>query len=853
MPKKAATSDSGRITEASTNIPVDSTDDQSLPEKTILFDETHNELLKLQKISDDFDDEVDTWDTLASALRTEFNGKVTFDTLESNKSNEGFLTEEILRSYQVLALVAPRKALSNSEVAIIANFVDKGGSLLIAQNYESLYDDKTNHSINLLLAKFGLRTKPLLNSPPENIFATQFKPHYLSSEINQLVISEPAYLETLNSSELQPHVVANLPCTDEPFLVAVEVGNGRVVAIGDFVLFGDEFINKADNKTLVLNIFRWLLCKNSLDCFDVQFNTQIKYGNKGIFSILLKNPQRNRLQYISCLLESDTGALIDQPEQRIRSLPSSGKALLTWTIEPQKLGDQILRLTIDFPEIADYSSLFFDSIAQFQCIPDVEIDLINLNSQQKAPEIVETGVPFEMEAIVRWKHEAKQMPLQFLLDAPLEHISIEPMGQGEVNRWRIIAFDEGDWKLSLKILELNQSITRLIRAYPSIQKQINNIERDIVLPLVANVHHQVSLLRQELVSPEIVKIPFRLLTPEEQVRLVEAPSSREDLLAALKAALKEKKQNFPLVQFILQHISPIYSVIHGCCIPYEPKLADHLIGIVEQHPSYEEHIAYNFMSVDDDERFGRTWLQQNIAALILHEKYGHGFFYNATKLGKQLEILYRHGLVFGSDSEQMRSPYPRLLYTEYEEAIGLIYYSTLIVNEGFATWLELATLPQISELIGQAAYRRRDFLFNRDTSMVELARDSEYFQNFPPQRVSKYREGCEYLELIQGYFGKNFGPRCAVQAMLKATDIDLGITESDGKVQFALDNEQIKSALLEDENHDARADQRLRAIHDVLRSHKEEIWSKQEKLQCYRSCLHCECPVNGIISTKLSW
>ena len=831
MAKKTAITESGRTGQTSTNIPMDATDNEFLTKTTILFDEAHDELLKSRKISDD--DEVDTWDILASTLRTEINCEVVINTGVGNADNEGFLTEENLTLAKVLALVAPRKALSEHEIRIIANFVTEGGSLLIAQNYESLYDDKTNQSINLLLEKFGLRTKPLLNSPPENVFATHFKPHYLSSEINQLVISEPAYLETLNCNELQPHVVANLPCTDEPFLVTVEAGNGRVVAIGDFVLFGDKFINKADNKTLVLNIFRWLLCKHSLDCFDIQFDTKVKYGNKGIFSISLKNPQRNRLQHISCLLESDTGALIDQPEQRIRSLPGSGKALLRWIIEPQKLGNQSLRLTIDFSEIADYSPLFFDFAAHFQCIPDVEIDLINLNSQQKALEIVETGVPFEMEVMVRWKHEAKQIPLQFLLDAPLEHISIEQIGQAEVNRWRITALDEGDWKLSLKVLELNQSITRLIRAYPSIQKQINNIERDIVLPLAADVYHQVSLLRQELVSPEIVKIPFRLRTPEEQVRLVETPLAREDLLAALKAARKEEKTNFPLVQFILENISPIYSIIYGCCIPYEPKFAAHLTGIVEQNPSYEEHIAYNLMSIDDDERFGKTWLQQNITALILHEKYGHGFFYNATKLGKQLEILYRHGLAPGTDSEQMRSPYPRLLYTEYEEAIGLIYDSALIVNEGFATWIELAILPRISELIGQAAYRRKDFLFNRDTSMVELTRDSEYFKKLLPERVSKYREGCEYLELIQGYFGKNFGPKCAVQAMLKATDIDLGITESDGKVQFALDNEQIKSALLEDENHDARADQRLREIHKVLREHKEEIWNKQEKLRLF--------------------
>ena len=360
-------------------------------------------------------------------------------------------------------------------------------------------------------------------------------------------------------------------------------------------------------------------------------------------------------------------------------------------------------------------------------------------------------------------------------------------------------------------------------------------------------------MRTELVAPVIQQIPFRLLTPENQVRLLEPSNTREDMLEALRAARREEEENQPLVEFILDNIAPTYSVIHGCCIAYDPKLAEHLVHVVRQHPRYEERIAYNFLGIEGDDRFGQTWLKQNIVAVLLHEKYGHGFFYTQTKLGQQLAILYRHGLVPSQDSEQLRSPYPRLIYTKYESVINLIYHSAIIVNEGFATWLELSVLPRISELIGQAAYQHRDFLFYRDSSMAELTQNSEYFKKFQPQRVSKYREGCEYLELIQGYFGSDCGPKCAVQAMLKATDIDLGITESEGQVRFELEVQQLERALLEDHSNDARADDRLRAIHDVLREHQEEILSKQQKLQCYRTCLHSECPINIIIGTKLNW
>lgn len=814
------------------------------PSAIILFDEYHGELLTTQEIADN--DEVDTWNILDTVLKEEIGSEATSNTEE--------LTYELLSKYKVLVLAAPTQSLSTNEIEVINNFVQQGGSLLIAQSYYSL--DENTRSINLLLEKFGLRTRPLLTSPPAEINTEQFKPHYLSSEVNQLLINEPAYLERLNDKS---HLVASLPRTGEDFLVAVEVNRGRVIAIGDFVIFGDKYIEKADNKQLVLNVFRWLLCENPLECFNADFElkeskeSRLNYGKTSIFSISLKNPHQKRLENISCLLESDAGALIEQPEQRIRYLPSGGKGILRWNIEPQQLGTQRLRLIVDFSEKTGNSPLFFDCAAQFQCVPEVEIDLVRLN-QQKAPEIVETGVPFEMQAIVKWAIGVEQIPLQIQLKGSPEHICIEPVGETQANHWKVTALDEGDWKIRLEIAELNKSIPHYIRAYPSLQRQIDEIQRDIVIPLTADVNHQLSLLRTELVSQEVEKIPFRLLTPEKYVEVVEeTDDDKEDMQKIIEASRREENRNIPLVEYLLDNIFPSYHVIQGCCIPYDPKLAEHLLEVVKYRPSYEEKIAYNLMSIEGNESYGDIWLKQNIAALLLHEKYGHGFFYTHTRLGQQLAILYRHGLAPGTNREQLRSPYPRSLYEEYESVIELIYDSSIIVNEGFATWLEIAILPKISELIGQAAYRRKDFLFYRDSKMAELARENDYFKKFQPQRASKYAEGCDYLELIQGYFGPNFGPKCAVQAMIKAADVELGITESNGQVRFALSKEQLKAALLEDKSNDARSDERLRAIHGVLLEHREEIWDKQEKLQCYRSCLHSDCPVNSIIKTKLKW
>jgi hypothetical protein len=103
QPRKTPTSELEETIGASVNISIDATNEESLPKAneekslpkaTILFDESHNELLRSRKISDDDsdDDEVDTWDILASALRSEINRKATAYTGQENGTNKGFLT-----------------------------------------------------------------------------------------------------------------------------------------------------------------------------------------------------------------------------------------------------------------------------------------------------------------------------------------------------------------------------------------------------------------------------------------------------------------------------------------------------------------------------------------------------------------------------------------------------------------------------------------------------------------------------------------------------------------------------------------------------------------------------------------
>ena len=780
-----------------------------------------------------------------------------------NSSRSIALTDEVLdpEKTKVLVLAAPNELLSPDEVEAIINFVHEGGSLLIAHNYYSLFEQErqlyeqeqnlrqedVGVSINELMKAFGLSFKRLLNIPPDDI--STLNPHYISSDINKIFLRDPVYLEVLEKPSKtwlnSPHVIARLPETNEVFLTAVAAKWGRVVAIGDYALFEDDYIDYGNHQPLILNVFRWLTEQERLDCFDASIETEVRQGHTATFSIVLINPKPERLEHIHCLLESDAGIEIVGAEKRVRSLAPYAQTQLQWTVEAKQLGQHTLRLIIELPQ--EESTLFFDAAAQFECLPDGEIDLVIVDRSDQMRGVVETGQPFEVMAVLRKTIDIKESALQFQLDSPSSNLKIEAIEQAGASRWRLHALEPGELPVTLMLGKTGKQLpTYLFHARPSVRDQIATIEREKLQPLAAQAHYHVSQIRREFDRKEIRQIPCHIYTPEEQVRLLNPPRAAEQMLEALRVARLEDKTNLPLVKYLLTNIAPSFSPVHGCCIPYDPKLATHLS---RQHPLYQDNLAQNFLILEGQE----SRLEQNLAALVLHEKYGHGFFFTQTTLGRQLAILYRHGMTNNADLKQLKSPYPRSLYEKYRWVIQTLWDSSLIANEGFAAWVEQAVLPRFGGAIAESAYRRKDFLFHRDNGLSLLSNSSDYFKNFPPFYDSRYREGCERLQEIQNYFGEDCGSKCAVQVIIKAADVDAGITESGGKVQFALDTSTLRSSLLDVSSPDARSDVRLRLIHSALKDSVHEIQAEQKRLNCHLECLHSECPVNRVIQEKQGW
>jgi hypothetical protein len=450
--------------------------------------------------------------------------------------------------------------------------------------------------------------------------------------------------------------------------------------------------------------------------------------------------------------------------------------------------------------------------------------------------------------LVEWRCDAEPVPLEWDLLFSLDHFTIDKT-TALSRRWYLTALDVGDLPLTLRETQTGLEFERMLRVRASKQEEIRDIEQTIVAPLAARIQIILTQLREdEFNSDSVSQIPFHLVTPEDYIEMIYPSESTRTLRNGLYTIRTEQQRNRPLLDHLIELIAPTYSPVAGCCIPYDPELATQLAEI---YPLYRDSLAVNLLA---SKQTDALWFEQNIAAFLLHEKFGHGLFYNKTTLGNQLTILWVHGLLYKEDRQRLPAPYPRILGTEYASAIEALNDSSIIVNEGFAAWLELTYISKLAPVIGQAVYRRKGFLIDQDEALKSLMETSEYFQRFPPfMPPSRYREGYEYFRLIHSYFGDLYGPKCAVQAMIKATDINVGITEDKGTVRFALSPISLRNALFEMHADDARADMRLRRIHKVLSENQKEVWKRQRELQCHLVCLHRDCPVNEVIQNQLTW
>ena len=192
------------------------------------------------------------------------------------------LSEATLKSFDVLVLVDPcdpkweattstnSPVLGATEIDGIVAFVRNGGGLLAISEYEH---DKYGNNLNELLKRFGLRIENTTLGDPENCFKENR--HWVLLHPDDKRNQHPLvrHVKTVCSfrggtcgfeAPQDPSAAAFLMSAasaspaSSPVAVACTFGEGRVVAIADSDLFGDEFFHLFDHRSLWTNIFYWL-------------------------------------------------------------------------------------------------------------------------------------------------------------------------------------------------------------------------------------------------------------------------------------------------------------------------------------------------------------------------------------------------------------------------------------------------------------------------------------------------------------------------------------------------------------------------------------------------------------------
>jgi hypothetical protein len=758
--------------------------------------------------------------------------------------SETILTEQQLTEYAILVLSSPMERLSPSEIDAIVSFVRLGGGLLLINDGRAIRSETQN--LNDLGQALFCEFREYLNASPTAV--EEFRPHYVTAGLVSLTVASNCRL--IPSSEARQ--LAVIPETGESFALCGEIGTGRAIVVADSIPFSDQHWERASNARFAVQCCRWLAQRNPVDLDNVTVDSPIELGQTGVFTLTLANPWSEPLRRVRCILEANTDTTIGEASQEIQAIPPAEQVHRRWTLRPEALGHHHLRLTVEVLSVTDsQTETLFNRVAQFVCTAPASLRLEIMDSSGRPRTSFTTGERFRIEGTMEWWADVERCNLKPELQVSDAIEVLQEEAFGDAVRWYLRGNTPGHYDVTVIIPETNQALTRGLIIRPSLDWRREHIQTEYVEPLDAEIVRRLVRVHSAFGDEPIGQIPFHVLSPEEYLRVVHPSSTTGGRLRdTLTAARRETRFNLRLLNEILLNIAPIYSTRYGVCVPFDPGFASHWVGL---HPTERQSLFYNFLQLEDS---NAAIIQQNVAAYLLHEKYGHGFFFAHTRLGQQMAVLDRFLFLRDEDEELLTVPYPRTIRQRYAEAIRALDHSAIIVNEGFAAWVELNFLAQMESEIAAAVHPRKVFLISNSRRLKHLEKNSPYFQQeqFRPLFDSPYKEGYEKLEAIQRAFGNRYGEKCAIQAFLKATDVSLGIKPGAEEPEFSLSPEEMLDALTNPERpEDTRSDRRLRKISNVLLDNQDQLYAEQRRLQCHRECLHPDCPVHALIAEELGW
>lgn len=797
----------------------------------ILFSQTHYERLRI-------DD--DPEQTLQFAVMRRLLEDWHYDVSGTTDA----VTPAQLDDVKILVIGAPqgeksdKHTFTEAEVSTIRQFVVNGGGLLLLCNQAMMPEPIAGFQALGEIA--GVEFQYYFNYSLN--FIKDFDPHYLTNGIERVNVGDFAAL-ALDAQKAT--AIAMVGETDQTIMAASLIERGRVVTVADVNWLSDRYLQntRSQNESLFKNIVTWLEARNAIDIESVKIPETVEWGEATTVVVNLRNNHSARRPHVECLLQSGSDALIAQSERKSRTVPPEKPTRMQWTVRPQILGEQAIWLTITAraDELVT-ETLHFDHLPPLYAHAPGYFTLELRDSDGSAKSTFKTGEAFSVAGAFHWRYEHADRPLpehelELIVSDGIVNRGMQ-LGDGS-NQWYLQVTTAGRHELTLRLKESNQYHTASIFVADSYTDRVSELYAAYVCPLEAEMIERLRQLNPRLVAPAITEQPFRVLPPEEFVEAVYPSEVALWLKGLLSAAHKEQWYNHSLLRLVLTYIAPTFLPEHGSLIPYAPDLASHL---AELDTGIRHNIEYNLLASDESEEIQ---VKQNIAAYLLHEKFGHGFFYTQTRAGQQLTILYRHGFLNSPNHDSQKSK-----HTDYDEVAQLIDESLLLANEGFATWLELRLLARLDRDVRNAAHARRRYLIEDAKGMYQREETSHFFSEFPSIYDSRYREVFEYLE----FFEEEFNAHCAIELFRQATEIDFGIVEFEGEIRFQFEPAEIKYQLTNRDSIAWRSSARLLKIVGLL----QETSDKMEQLRaavhnrfCQTDCRDKQCPLVEYVAQQV--
>ncbi|MEQ1854101.1 MAG: DUF6421 family protein [Chthoniobacteraceae bacterium] len=185
------------------------------------------------------------------------------------------LTASLLAGADVLALIHPcdprwerttsanSPALSPAEIDAVLAWVRAGGGLLVITEYEH---DKYGDNLNALLAPAGLRIESsrvfdrsaCVPGNPEWLFGAPVPGAALGHLAQRACFYRAGSLVAEDGAAIAWHASPQAHPAGAGLIGCADLGAGRIVAVTDSLLFGDEHIGEHDHLQLWLNIVHWL-------------------------------------------------------------------------------------------------------------------------------------------------------------------------------------------------------------------------------------------------------------------------------------------------------------------------------------------------------------------------------------------------------------------------------------------------------------------------------------------------------------------------------------------------------------------------------------------------------------------